>query len=400
MTGISVNHIGFALAGLTLITCAWSPWRAAFLPVFFVLSLGILGTWLRPFDMLALGLFLLPALLMTGYLWGHPERASGIVTASIVTYLLVLFVIFRRYPIFDMLEWMNHPVAIIGLSYMLFRVIHLVLEAPRMGQYPFGISRFVAYVTGFWTLLAGPIQRYDDFCTGLGSVGRPSDRDAVAAAHRLVNGLIQAFVLAPLFVEPANIDLLKAEGASAVDFLIVLYAFPIYLYLNFSGYTDAMIGLAGLCGVTTLPENFDRPYLSRNVQDFWSRWHMSFGVWIKHYLFMPLNKALLTRWGFRFELPATITAVMITFLLLGAWHGTNANFVVFGALHGIAVIGTGLYGGILKWRLGRAGRKAFVEHPAVRAVAIVLCFHYVAMTLMVFNNPLEKMFQVLKAFFG
>jgi D-alanyl-lipoteichoic acid acyltransferase DltB (MBOAT superfamily) len=185
-----------------------------------------------------------------------------------------------------------------------------------------------------------------------------------------------------------------------VDFVIVFYSYPIYLYLNFSGYTDVVIAISRLCGMTTMPENFNRPYLARNVQDFWTRWHMSFSTWIRDYVFTPLSKRLVAATVPGRAEAMLAVAVVLTFIIVGAWHGTTLSFVIFGLLHGFAVIVATLYGSILKRLLGSARRRAFESHRATHAVSVVACFHFVCATLALINNGLGDISRALGFFFA
>jgi D-alanyl-lipoteichoic acid acyltransferase DltB (MBOAT superfamily) len=160
-----------------------------------------------------------------------------------------------------------------------------------------------------------------------------------------------------------------------------------------------MIAIARLCGVTTLPENFDRPYLARNLLDFWGRWHISFGIWIRHYVFTPLSKNLLTATPPRLQEAALIACVIVTFLIIGAWHGTTLNFLVFGLMHGIGIVVTGIYGWVLKNALAREARKRWEQHRVVHALSVILCFHYVAATILLFPNSVQDVVNVLRDFF-
>ncbi|MEO5335358.1 MAG: hypothetical protein H7841_00480 [Magnetospirillum sp. WYHS-4] len=395
---IGADSAPFAFMALGMVLLAWSRWRHLFSSVFLAASLAILATWLKPWDVISLAGFLVPPYLAARHLWGRKDRAGLPMASVVIAVQVAAFVVLRRYEILGGLPFMDHPVAVVGLSYMLFRVLHLVIEAPYLGHLPFGLASYLSYVLAFWTLLSGPIQRYDAFVVGMAAVGRPAAAEALAAAHRAVNGLIKAFLLAPVFLKASDIALLKAPEATWLDAATVFYAYPVYLYLSFSGYTDLMISIGRLCGAATLPENFDRPYLARNIKDFWGRWHMSFGAWIKAYIFNPLSKRLVAASPPGKDGPALAAAVIATFVVVGVWHGTTINFVVFGLLHGMAIIGTELYGRLLKARLGRAGRKAFEAHPATRALATVLCFHFVCATILLFPNSLGDLGEVLEIF--
>jgi len=396
---VSVPDLGFVIIGSGLVLLAWSRFRSYFGSAFLIASLLMVATWLSSWDALGLIGFILPPYFAVRYMWGNQTKASGFLVGGIVIWEVLLFVVLRRYEWVDTIQWLAHPISVIGLSYMLFRIIHLVIDAPVMGEHRLNLRSYLSYVLAFWTLISGPIQRYDDFVRGMENIGRPETDVVLGATHRITNGLIKAFVIAPIFLEASDINLLKQPGAETMDFAVVFYAYPIYLFLNFSGYTDVVIALSRLCGVTTLPENFNRPYLARNIQDFWGRWHISFGVWIKSYIFTPLTKQLIQAGNQKYQGILMAFAVIVTFLVVGVWHGTTTNFLFFGLLHGIAVLTATLYGIALKRILGKKGRKAFIERPWVNTLAIVLCFHYVCATLALIPNHFSDIVVALEIFF-
>lgn len=396
---IHADSLAFAVISLGLVACAWSGARRHF-PCALAAASGILvASWLTPLDLAALAAFLVPPYFVVRRAWGIESRAASGLAAAVIAWEVLLFVYLRKYQLAGDIAWLEHPVAIVGLSYMLFRVIHLIVEAPYLGHLPFGPLRYATYVGAFWTLLSGPIQRYDGFANGIAAAGRPDDTEALAAGHRLINGLIKAFLLAPVCLRASPLEALSVSEANWIDFAIVLYAYPAYLYLNFSGYTDMVIAIARLCGVNTLPENFNRPYLARNVMDFWTRWHMSFGTWIRHYIFTPMSKHLMKAAPPALQNGALAVAVIVTFVIVGAWHGTTLNFVIFGILHGVAIIAITVYGRMLKALFDRQRRKAFENHPVVRGISVVLCFHFVCATILLFPNSVGDLGRTFGAFF-
>jgi D-alanyl-lipoteichoic acid acyltransferase DltB (MBOAT superfamily) len=403
LSSLAITDAGFAVLAGCLVAAAWSTRLRPYFPLILgVISMILLATWLDLYEAMALVLFLIPPFLVARYLWGRPDRSTRALLVTVIAWEVLVFLVVRRYEWLDVAAWagFTQVVAVIGLSYMLFRAIHLVIEAPYLGGLPMGPWDYFTYVCAFWTLLSGPIQRYEDFRKGLEGLRRPETRDALAACHRIVNGLIKAFVLAPVFLAGADVQALARPDAGWLDFTAVFYGYPFYLYLNFSGYTDAMIGLGRLCGFDTLPENFNWPYLSRNIQDFWGRWHISFGVWIRSYVFSPLCKQLLTWTRGRRPNLMTAIAVLVTFVLVGMWHGTTTSFLVFGILHGAAVVVVAVYGGLLKASLPKDRRKAFLAHPATRTAAVLVTFHFTCATMLLFASPLPTVLGSVGTFMG
>lgn len=398
MTGIAPDHAAFWALTLAVVMAAWMAPIRLFRPALAAASLVIAVSWLSPMALAAAAAFVLPPWLAIRALWGRGDAAPARAIAASIAWEVALFVFLRGYGPISLGTLLSQPLAFVGLSYILFRVLHLLIEAPgSKGPAP-GLGQYLLYLFTFWTFLSGPIQRWDHFTAGLAAAGRPNPDAALRAGHRIANGLIKTFLLAPLFLAPSAMTNLARPDAGWADLATVFYGYPIYLYLNFSGYTDFVIGIARLSGVNTLPENFDRPYLARNVQDFWARWHMSFGTWIKHYVFNPLTKWLLIRGGGRHANALTALSVMVTFVLVGLWHGPTAGFVIFGLLHGAGVIIVGVWRHALKAWLGKPLRKAYDNSLAVRAIAIALTFHFICATMAFFPNEPGEVVRILAAF--
>ena len=392
------NTVSFLALSGSLVLLAWSPWRECFLEGLALAAILMLATWLKPVDVFGLLIFLAGPYLVTKTLWGRKDLGGGSVTWAVLIWQVFLFLVIKRYSGFDIMGGLGYPVAVIGISYILFRQIHLVVDAPYLAHLPFNLLRYVTFTVSPWTLIAGPIQRYDSFFMGLEKIGRPENTAVRKASHRVVNGLLKAFVVAPIFLEPSAITNLTVPETGWIDFFIVLYGYPIYLFLNFSGYVDIVIGVACLCGFTTLPENFNRPYLARNPADFWTRWHMSFGVWVRHYVFTPLSSYLIKRAPPRFDGLMLAITVLVTFYLVGAWHGTTINFVVFGLLQGTGVVVSSGFGRWLKRRVGSDRYKAINAHQGLRWLAISICFNFTCTTFLLLNNTLEEVVRSLQAF--
>lgn len=396
---ISVNGAAYLAMAGGLVLLAWSRWRRWFLPALALAGLVMAVSWLGPADLMALFVFLAVPYFVAKSLWGRGDRDRWVGVSLVITVQVLLFLIIKRYTWFDFLGALDHPVAVIGISYILFRQIHLIIDAPYNAEYPFSLLRYIAYALNPWTLVAGPIQRYQDFCDGLSSIGRPDNRAALDSAHRIVSGLIKAFVIAPLFLEPSAVGPLSAANANWIDFVIVLYGFPIYLYLNFSGYTDVMIGGARLCGVTTMPENFNHPYIARNVRDFWNRWHMSFGSWVKDYVFTPLSTRLLKATAAVWHNYLLAITVLFTFYIVGAWHGTTLNFVIFGLIQGVGVLVSAVFDSSVKNMLGRQRYKIFNQNKFIHGISILITLHFTCFSIMLLNGTVAEVSQAITAFF-
>jgi D-alanyl-lipoteichoic acid acyltransferase DltB (MBOAT superfamily) len=166
------------------------------------------------------------------------------------------------------------------------------------------------------------------------------------------------------------------------------------MYFNFSGYCDAMIAAAGLFGIR-MPENFDYPFLSRNMIDYWTRWHMTLGFWIRDYIFTPLYMTIASHWPARAASFAFL-CYFLAFFLAGLWHGSTWNFVIYGLLNGLGVAAAKLWENWLVKRRGRRGFKTYLQSRSIHALAVIGTFHFVCFTLLFFPTDLEKTFRIIR----
>jgi D-alanyl-lipoteichoic acid acyltransferase DltB (MBOAT superfamily) len=243
------------------------------------------------------------------------------------------------------------------------------------------------------TLSSGPINPYSKF---IGSIRAP-DRSKTPVSRsllRIVVGLTKYLFLGSLIVQFTYAGLLRDGHPHAViDLIIAVPAYTIYLYCNFSGFCDMAIGVSGLLGIE-VAENFDRPFMARNFQEFWTRWHITLSTWIRDLVFTPLSKSLIRRFGPKSANHMIAASILVSFLIVGIWHGKGMNFLMFGALQGIGLVTVHYYTAWLKRRLGRDGFAAYRKNKFIRAVATVMTFTYFSFTLFFFANTWEQMHMI------
>ena len=253
---------------------------------------------------------------------------------------------------------------------MLFRQIHVLVDAAQGQIERISLWSYVNYQLNLFTILAGPIQRYQDFDEQWRTL-QPvlaDPHELLRNCLRLLVGVLKIALIAPLFYKGWNelqVPLVSQHVAGwkyLVEFLVVFYFYPVYLYCNFSGYCDIVIAAGRFFGMR-LPENFNRPYLARNVIEFWTRWHITLGTWIRDYLFMPMYKPVVERWPKRAPSLAWLF-YFLAFVVAGVWHGTTLNFLFYGLWQGMGVSATKLYENWLLARRGRKGLRDTCNRPA------------------------------------
>ncbi|MEO5336040.1 MAG: hypothetical protein H7841_03955 [Magnetospirillum sp. WYHS-4] len=221
----------------------------------------------------------------------------------------------------------------LGLSYMTFRAIDLTVQAKRGREAPSPLAA-AAFLLFFPAYLAGPINRFQDFVRDLGGplpvLGADDYRDI---ALRLAGGVVKVLLLAEVFRANSLIGVGSTEGMGPAAILAGLYCQFAYIYFDFSGYSDVAIAVARLFGIR-LPENFNFPFLSRNLQDFWNRWHITFAQWCRDYIYFVLLRWFRLKARWLSDVGANLAAIFVTFFFMGAWHGDGLNWLLYGLYHG------------------------------------------------------------------
>lgn len=291
----------------------------------------------------------------------------------------------------------KHPSEfLIGLSYMAFRLSHLLREV-RNGAAPQpSLAEYLAFALFVPTMTIGPINPYSNMqrsftveARGLGELGQ--------AWLRILIGLTKYLFLATILNQLTYSGLLlDGHPHARMDLLIAIPAYTLYLYCNFSGFCDMVIGVSAFLGIE-VSENFDRPFAARNLQEFWNTWHITLSAWFRDMMFTPMLKALVRRFGPASMNPMVAVSVFSVFLVLGVWHGVGLNFVIFGALQGVGLVAVHYYKVILKKALSRDLLAAYQKSRVIHFAGTALTFAYFSLTLFFFANSTEAMQRIASA---
>ena len=272
--------------------------------------------------------------------------------------------------------------SIIGYSYFALRMVELLRAVFEKHHPAPDLLSVINYLIPFHMLAAGPILAYDDFVGQPAVPERLARSDVLQAMERIATGLFKKFVLA-YAVQKLFLTDFTASGAF---FFVEVQFFFLWLYLDFSAYSDIAVGVGRLLGVAT-PENFDRPYLARNVIDFWDRWHISLSVFIRRNIFIPIQMQLSRRAGGCRPLVSASSAFTIAFMLVGLWHGLTINFLLWGTIHACGLIVANLWRHQLKQRLGARGVREYLADWRIQVAARVITYEFVAFSLVVLFYP-------------
>ena len=257
-----------------------------------------------------------------------------------------------------------HILVPVGISFYTFQTLSYTIDIFRGKLAPARNMRdFALFVAFFPQLVAGPIVRAADFLPQLELRPRFNRARLHEGLWRMSTGLLKkvaiADVLGAHLVDPIYA---APEEYSLAVHLLCLYAFTFQIYFDFSGYSDIAIGTAKLMGFD-LPENFDLPYRSRSIREFWRRWHISLSSWVRDYIYFPLGGS---RGG---ELKVSRN-LAITMLVIGVWHGASILWVIYGLLQATVMIGERFFERL------RGGREFAVGHVK-SLISWALTFHFV-----------------------
>lgn len=285
-----------------------------------------------------------------------------------------------------------------GLSFLFFKILHCMIEAHSDTLGRFDLLSYLNYALSFTAFAMGPIQRYPDFRAQWDGEAPPLEPTLAAhldAVIRILRGLVKAYVLAEWMLTFSMRPGMDLDAMSKLELLSSIYAFNLYLYLNFAGYCDVVIGFGSLMGVRP-PENFNLPFVARNVSDFWQRQHRSLTTWLTDYVFTPSFKRLLQSPRFRTRpLLATNLALLLTMFVSGIWHGTTLGFVVFGLLHGLYQVVYRTWDAMLVKKMGKKAVRQWRKQRWVQAVGIVLTFNAVSFAFVFFQLDAAEGFALL-----
>jgi D-alanyl-lipoteichoic acid acyltransferase DltB (MBOAT superfamily) len=328
--------------------------------------------------------------LIRNYAGSTNSRAWIPILFPIVTLVLVKLLPASWLPLFRHARFAAArplPVLQLGISYMAFRLSHLAMEVRTAVVPRPALAQYLGFAFLVPTLAVGPINPYSRYAANPARTALEPAR----ALLRVLVGLTKYIFLANLCNQLSYAGLIfDGHPHAPIDLLVAMVASYLYLYLNFSGYCDMAIGAAGLLGIPVI-ENFDNPFVARNVREFWNRWHISLSLFMRDMVFTPFSKKLVGLFGVRYSNHAVALAIVAVFVLIGLWHGLAWNFLLFGVLHGAGVVVNHYYSIALKTRLGASGFARYNQNRTVRAVGIAVTFTFVAFTIMFFFNSLADL---------
>ena len=323
----------------------------------------------------ALALFFLWEMALCCLFWRLPKRTRPLLWAAVILALgplglIKLGEVLQPFSLFRLM----------GASYMSFRAVQLLLDIydGRLQKLrPVALGYFLLF---FPAVSSGPIDRYRRF---LSDLDRPPDREhyrtlLAQGIWKLAGGCVSAVVISG-FIQQYWLAALPASGFGAT--LSYMYGYTFYLFFNFAGYSSMAIGTGYLLGIQ-MPENFNQPFLSVDMKDFWSRWHISLSTWLRDYLYSRFVMKSLKQKRFSNPRTASYLGYVLNMMAMVAWHGLQPQYLLYGVYHSALMC----LNEVLD--LHCKSFRSFKNHGAGQVVCVLVTFHLFSFGLLIFSGRL------------
>lgn len=323
----------------------------------------------------ALALFFLWEMALCCLFWRLPKRTRPLLWAAVILALgplglIKLGEVLQPFSLFRLM----------GASYMSFRAVQVLLDIydERLQKLrPVALGYFLLF---FPAVSSGPIDRYRRF---LSDLDRPPDREhyrtlLAQGIWKLAGGCVSAVVVSG-FIQQYWLAALPESGFGAT--LSYMYGYTFYLFFNFAGYSSMAIGTGYLLGIQ-MPENFNQPFLSVDMKDFWSRWHISLSTWLRDYLYSRFVMKSLKQKRFSNPRTASYLGYVLNMMAMGAWHGLQPQYLLYGVYHSALMC----LNEVLD--LHCKPFRSFKTHGAGQVVCVLVTFHLFSFGLLIFSGRL------------
>lgn len=235
-----------------------------------------------------------------------------------------------------------HLLAFIGISYMSFKTIQIMLEiSDGLIKEKISVKDYLQFLLFFPTVSSGPIDRSRRFLKEINKVMPRKDYLELAGdgIYRIVLGLLYKVVLSTYVYQ---ILLALSNTGTVVYSIKYMYLYTLYLFFDFAGYSLMAVGSSNVLGIQT-PMNFNKPFLSIDIKDFWTRWHITLSTWLRDFVFSRVLMQVIRKKWFKNRLHNAAYAYMVNMLVMGFWHGISVSYIAYGFYHGILMSGFEIY---------------------------------------------------------
>lgn len=400
-----------------------------------ILSVPFLSPYERPFYFVLLGIFFIPSILLSlqgkrsywyqnfltvFFLWvsfAGPNIKQGVALIAYVLWQCVLTKLYFNYrqkenkslwfylsvflsliPMFIMklgpLSGSQNYLMFyfLGYSYLTFKSVQVIMEIRDGMIKEYKTTDYIQFLLFFPTISSGPIDRYRRFVKDF---NEPPSKDKYVellgkGIHYLFLGLLYKFLIGYVLgsqLLPLTHQIKLNYGSVLLETIAYMYVYSLYLFFDFAGYSLFAVGTSYLLGYET-PINFNQPFLSPNIKEFWNRWHISLSFWFRDYIYMRLMFTLLKKKIFKSRVVASNVGYFVLFLIMGFWHGLTWYYIVYGLYHASLICINDAW-----LRYKKKHKERLPSNKWTKAFSIFLTFHAVCFSFLIFSGFLDTLFK-------
>lgn len=296
---------------------------------------------------------------------------------------LVPLVISRILPILEI----DYKFGFLGISYITFKVMQMLVEIKDNMIKEVNFIDYLSFMIFFPTLSSGPIDRSRRFIKDIEkTISKTEYLDNLGKGiEYILQGLVYKIILSQLIFDKINI--ISEATYTTKNLTIYMYLYGFYLFFDFAGYSLMAVGVSKIFGIDT-PMNFNKPFLAKDMKDFWNRWHMSLSHWFRDFVFSRLVFAMFKKKIFKSSLTTAMVAYIVNMTLMGVWHGINFSYLLYGLYHGIILAITEYFQKIKFYKNNK--NKKWFEYSS-----IFITFNLVMFGFFIFSEKFVYILQVI-----
>ena len=271
-------------------------------------------------------------------------------------------------------------VGFLGISYVTFKSVQLIMEIRDGSIKEIKVWKLIQFISFFPTISSGPIDRYKRFVKDDKKVPTSGEyRELVLKAiHMIMLGFLYKYIIA-YFIQVYAVNPLQLNLHGFTHMWLYMYAYSLYLFFDFAGYSLFAIAVSYLYGIKT-PPNFNQPFKAKNIKDFWNRWHMTLSFWFRDCIYMRSLFYMSRKKLLKSQFAMSNMAFFLNFFIMGIWHGLEVYYIVYGLYHAALFIGYGYYE---RWRKNHPPRW---QNGFTTALSIIITFHFATFGFLIFSG--------------
>ena len=369
-------------------------WYEILVSLFFIVTMLTGG---KTNQLAALGIYLIWQMVLVLFYKQYRKVRDGKWIFYLVSLLSLLPIIFVKVQ--PAINGTQSLLGFLGISYLTFRSVGIIIELRDGVIKDLKMWEYLRFLLFMPTFSSGPIDRFKRFNENYKTIPERDElMDMLAESVRYIMwGFLYKFILAHILGEillpPLKNLALQTGGFFNYYVVAVMYTFGLELFFDFAGYSMFALAISNLMGIRS-PINFNKPFLSRDLKEFWNRWHMSLSFWFRDFVFMRMVMVMARKKLFKNRNVTSSVAYILNMLLMGFWHGINWFYIAYGLFHGVGLVINDAWvrkKKTLNKERKKAGRPPLPENRWVQLLGMVITFHVVMVSFLIFSGFLNDL---------